>query len=289
MLTQEKKSANITVNSRKLRIDFHVHLGVYTYHQPWVTEWMLQTHPQGYEEYIRRYNDPEEFEELLTAEGVDYACILAELSHVTTGICTNDQVREFCRNSKRLIPFCDINPHLHTSLDYELRIKVEEQGFRGVKLYPTYQHYYLNDPRMYPLYHTAQELDIPVLIHTGSSVFKGSRLKYGDPLHLDDVAADFPSLKLVMAHSGRGFWYDRAFFLSKLHANLYMEISGLPPAKLMTYFPELARNTDKVIFGSDWPGMPLIRSNMDAVANLPLPAAGVENILGGNAAKLLHL
>lgn len=275
--------------SRKLRIDFHVHLGLYTFHQPWVTEWMLQTHPVGYEEYIRRYNDPGAFEELLEAEGVDYACILAELSHITTGVCTNEQVKAFCQGRPRLIPFCDMNPHLHTDLGDALRRKVEDEGFRGVKLYPTYQHYYLNDPRMYPLYQAAQELRVPILIHTGSSVFKQARLKYGDPLHLDDVASDFPQLNLVMAHSGRGFWYDRAFFLSRLHANLYMEISGLPPSKLMTYFPELAHNTDKVIFGSDWPGMPAIRRNMDAVAGLPLPPEGVEKILGGNAAKLLRL
>ena len=272
-----------------LRIDFHVHLGVYTEHKPWVTEWMEKSHPVGYQEYIRRYSDPAAFEELLAQQGVDYACVLAELSHVTTGICTNEQVREFCRGSKRLIPFCDVNPNLFTHLGRELRHKVQVEGFRGVKLYPTYQHYYLNDPRMYPLYQEAQELGVPVLIHTGSSVFQGSRLKYGDPLHLDDVATDFPELTLVMAHSGRGFWYDRAFFLSRLHKNLYMELSGLPPAKLMGYFPELARNTDKVIFGSDWPGMPFIKENMDAIGLLPLPAAGVENILGGNAARILRL
>lgn len=278
-------------NSRKLRIDFHVHLGVYTYHKPWVTEWMKESSPDpaGYDAYINRYNDPDAFEELLASEGVDYACVLAELSPVTTGVCTNEQVQAFCKGRKKLIPFCDINPHLHTDLGRELRTKVEVEGFRGLKLYPTYQHYYLNEPRIYPLYQAAQDLGIPVLIHTGSSVFKGSRLKYGDPLHLDDVATDFPSLNLVMAHSGRGVWYDRAFFLSKLHANLYMEVSGLPPSRLMTYFPELARNTDKVVFGSDWPGMSHIRRNMDDIVRLPLPAAGVENILGGNAAKLLNL
>jgi len=275
--------------TRKLRIDFHVHMGVYTYHQPWVTEWIKQSHPVGYEDYIKHYNDPGAFEELLTSEGVDYACVLAELSHITTGVCTNEQVRDFCRGRSRLIPFCDINPYIYTNLGNELRQKVENEGFRGLKLYPTYQHYYLNDQRMYPLYQAAQDLDIPVLIHTGSSVFKGSRMKYGDPLHLDDVAVDFPKLKLIMAHSGRGFWYDKAFFLSRLHANVYMEIAGLPPAKLLTYFPELARNTDKVIFGSDWPGMPRIKQNMETVRKLPLPVEGIEDILGGNAAKLLGL
>ena len=275
--------------SRKPRIDFHVHMGVYTYHHPWVTEWMMQTHHEGYEDYINRYNDPGAFEEFLSLEGVDYACVLAELSHITTGVCTNEQVREFCRGRSRLIPFCDVNPYIFTDLGDELRHKVEDEGFRGLKLYPTYQHYYLNDQRMYPLYQAAQELGIPVLIHTGSSIFKGSRIKYGNPLHLDDVAVDFPNLKLVMAHSGRGFWYEKAFFLSKMHANIYMEVAGLPPSKLLTYFPELARNTDKVIFGSDWPGMPNIGRNMDAISKLPIPAEGVENILGGNAAKLLRL
>lgn len=270
-------------------IDFHVHMGRYAFHNPWVTEWMKQAHPVGYEEYIDRYDDPGAFEELLSAEGVDHACVLAELSHATTGVCTNEQVRDFCRGRTRLIPFCDVNPHLFTDLGDELRRKVEKEGFRGLKLLPTYHHYYLNNPRMYPLYQEAQDLGIPVLIHTGSSVFKGTRMKYGDPLHLDDVAVDFPRLSLVMAHAGRGFWYDRAFFLSKLHPNVYMELSGLPPAKLMTYFPELDRITEKVVFGSDWPGMPWIRRNMEAIRELPLPAEGVENILGGNAARLLKL
>ncbi len=145
-----------------------------------------------------------------------------------------------------------------------------------MKLYPSYQHYYPNEQRMYPLYQAAQDLGIPVLFHVGSSVFRGTRMKYCDPLHLDDVAVDFPELNLVMAHAGRGFWYDRAFFLAKLHANVYLEISGLPPSKLMTYFPELDRLTEKVIFGSDWPGMQWIRRNMEAIGKLPLPAEGVE-------------
>lgn len=275
--------------SHKPRIDFHVHMAIYESMQPWVLEWIKKALPPGEDDYLERYDDPGAFEELLTAEGVDYACVLAELCPITTGNCTNEQVREFCRGRSRLIPFCDISPNLFTHLGDELRRKVENEGFRGLKLYPTYQHFHLNDQRIYPLYQAAQELGIPVLIHTGSSIFQGARIKYGNPLDLDDVAQDFPDLVLVMAHSGRGFWYDEAFFLSKLHPNLYMELSGLPPAKLMTYFPELARNTDKVIFGSDWPGGNTIKKNMETIRGLPLPAEGVENILGGNAAKILKL
>ncbi len=139
------------------------------------------------------------------------------------------------------------------------------------------------------LYAKAQELHIPVMIHTGSSVFKGARLKYGDPLHLDDVAVDFPDLTLLMVHSGRGFWYDRAFSLTILHANLYMEIAGLPPHKLLDYFPELERVADKVIFGSDFPGVPDIGRNIEAIRGLPLQAETKEKILGGNAARILGM
>ena len=274
---------------KRLRVDFHVHMASYGFMQPWVTEWIRKSNPAGFEDYLGRYSDPGAFEELLAAEGVDYACVLAELSHVTTGVCSNEQVAGFCRGRSRLIPFCDLNPYLHTDLRDELRRKVEKEGFRGVKLYPTYQHYHLNEPRIYPLYRAAEELGIPVLIHTGSSLFKGARIKYGDPIQLDDVANDFPRLNLVMAHSGRGLWYDRAFFLSKLHPNLYMELSGLPPGKLMSYFPELPRLSEKVIFGSDWPAMPRIRRNMEAVAALPFTQEGAAAVLGGNAARLLGL
>ncbi|MCL2121774.1 MAG: amidohydrolase family protein [Clostridiales bacterium] len=275
--------------TRKLRIDFHVHMSIYHPFQPEALAWFKKTLPAGDEDYLERYSDPGAFEELLTAEGIDYACVLAELNPVTTGICSNEQVRDFCRGRSRLIPFCDVSPHVYMHLGEELRRKVEDEGFRGLKLYPTYQHYYLSDPRMYPLYRVAQELGIPVLIHTGSSVFPQSRIKYGNPIDVDDIAQDFPELVLVLAHSGRGVWYDEAFFMSRRHPHVFMEISGLPPGKLMTYFPELDRNTDKVIFGSDWPGISMIGQNMATIQSLPLTAEGIDRILGGNAARILNL
>jgi predicted TIM-barrel fold metal-dependent hydrolase len=198
-------------------------------------------------------------------------------------------VAELCSQVECLIPFCNLNPFLVADLATELDRYVTEAGFRGLKLYPTYQHFYANDSRLYPLYAKAQELGIPVMIHTGSSVFRGARLKYGDPLYMDDVAVDFPELNLLMVHSGRGFWYDRAYFLAKLHPNVYMEISGLPPQKLLDYFPELERVADKVIFGSDWPGMPYIGRNIEIIRGLPLQEETKDKILGGNAARILGM
>jgi hypothetical protein len=232
---------------------------------------------------------PEGVTRYLGENGVDYAVALAEISPITTGVLSNEAVVELCQEVDCLIPFCSINPFLVADLAGELERYVTDLGFRGLKLYPTYHHFYANSSRMYPLYAKAQELGIPVMIHTGSSIFRGARLKYGDPLYMDDVAVDFPELTLLMVHSGRGFWYDRAYFLARLHANMYMEIAGLPPQKLLNYFPELERVADKVIFGSDWPGMPHIGRNIEIIRGLPLREETKEKILGGNAARILGI
>jgi predicted TIM-barrel fold metal-dependent hydrolase len=269
-------------------IDFHMHAGYYQDVHPWVAEWMGEQ-VEDLEAFFNEVLTPEGIERFLDESGVDFAVALAELSPITTGTMPNEGVLDLCREVDRLIPFCNINPFLVADLAGELERYVSQLGFRGLKLYPTYQHFYANDNRLYPLYAKAQELGIPVMIHTGSSIFKGARLKYGDPLYMDDVAVDFPALKLLMVHSGRGFWYERAYFLAKLHANLYMEISGLPPQKLLDYFPELERVADKVIFGSDWPGMPHVGRNIETIRGLPLREESKEKILGGNAARILGL
>jgi len=142
---------------------------------------------------------------------------------------------------------------------------------------------------MYPLYAKAQELGLPMMVHTGSSVFKGARIKYGDPLFLDDVAIDFPELNILMAHSGRPFWYQQAFWMARRHANVYMEVSGLPAKNLLEYFPRLEELADKVVYGSDWPGNPDLRRNPDAIRALPISEEAQRAILYGNAARILKL
>ncbi len=269
-------------------IDFHFHAGLYHEYHPWVIEW-IRTQMEEPEAFIQEVMTPAGIIRYLDDSGVDYAVALAELSPITTGVLSNEEVAEFCQGNDRMIPFCSINPFLVADLAAELERYVTEMGFRGLKLYPTYHHFYANSNRIYPLYAKAEALGIPVMVHTGSSVFKGARLKYGDPLYMDDVAVDFPGLTLLMVHSGRGFWYDRAYFLAKLHANLYMEIAGLPPQRLLEYFPELERVADKVIFGSDWPGMPYIKRNIEIIRDLPLKEETKEKILGGNAARILGI
>jgi hypothetical protein len=188
-----------------------------------------------------------------------------------------------------LVPFASINPFVVNDLDAELVRLVDEFNFRGIKVYPVYHHHYANDPRMYPLYGRAQELGLPMMVHTGSSIFKGARIKYGDPLHLDDVAVDFPDLNILMAHSGRPFWYDQAFWMARRHENVYMEVSGLPAKKLLTYFPRLEMIAGKVVYGSDWPGNPDLTRNVRAIQTLPISEEAKQAILYGNAARILKL
>jgi predicted TIM-barrel fold metal-dependent hydrolase len=271
-----------------LVIDFHLHIGYYHEVHPWVIEWM-KNEIQDPEAFFTELLTPEIFVQYLRENGVDYGVALAEYSPITTGTLSNEAVAEFCQGIDCLIPFCNINPFLVGDIAGELERCVSELGFRGLKLYPTYHHFYVNSNRLYPLYAKAQELGIPVMIHTGSSVFHGARIKYGDPIYIDDVAVDFPDLTLLMVHSGRGFWYDRAYFLAKLHANVYMEIAGLPPQKLLDYFPEIEKVADKVIFGSDWPGMPYIGRNIEMIRELPLKDETKEKILGDNAARILGI
>ncbi len=270
-------------------IDFHVHLARYNSMTPSYMDLLRRQWGDDWEEQTLPYATPEGFLGLLDECGIDYAVILAELAPITTGIADNELVSEFCRASHRLIPFASINPFTSPRPAEELERLVVDHNFRGLKLYPTYQHYYPNEARIYPVYAKAQELGIPVLLHVGSSVFVGARLKYGDPLFLDDVAVDFPQLVLIQSHSGRPFWYDRAFALARLHENVYMEVAGLPPQRLLDYFPELEKLAHKVIYGSDWPGVPTIRENVLAIRKLPVGEEAKELILGGNAGRMLGI
>jgi len=118
-----------------------------------------------------------------------------------------------------------------------------EWGTCGLKLYPTYNCFYPNDNMVYPVYVAAERLQIPVMVDTGSSVFAGSRLKYGDPVYLDDMAVDFLRPSQLITYGGRPFWYDQAMALATLHPNVYVEVgcrlSACPPttAEVTTSWP----------------------------------------------------
>jgi predicted TIM-barrel fold metal-dependent hydrolase len=131
-------------------------------------------------------------------------------------------------------------------------------------------------------------MGIPVLFHTGSSVFRHARIKYGNPLFFDDVAQDFPRLNIILAHGGRGPWYDEAMTMVRLHRNVSIDVTGLPVRKLPQYFPDIDRFSDSFLFGTDWPQV-VIKDSIAKFSAIGLSGNSREKILGGNAARLLRL
>ena len=269
-------------------IDFHTHFPRPELMNPTALNFIAAVNPDFRAKMEDFCNNPELFTSYLKTQGIKYAVVLPEYAPATSASLSTEAIMELCHGKDMLIPFASLNPNTHPDMAAKLEFYVKECGIKGLKLLPSYQFFYPNEPILYPLYTKAQELGIPIVFHIGSSMFKGTRLKYCDPIYLDDVAVDFSDLKLIMAHSGRGFWYEQCFSLSRLHKNVYMDITGLPPQKLLSYFPELDKNGDKVIFGSDWPGVPTdIKQNIEVIKSLPLSDRTIEAILYGNANKIL--
>jgi predicted TIM-barrel fold metal-dependent hydrolase len=160
-----------------------------------------------------------------------------------------------------LIPFGSIDPRRGVAGVRAARRLVEQHGVRGFKFHPSLQDFVPNDRAAYPLYAELESLGVPALFHTGQTGIgsglpggRGIKLRYADPMLLDDVAADFPGLTIIMAHPSVP-WQDAAIAVAQHKANVYIDLSGWSPK----YFPPQlvhAANTllaTKVLFGSDYP------------------------------------
>ena len=138
------------------------------------------------------------------------------------------------------------------------------------------------------IYRRAEEKGLPVMVHTGTSIFPGARCKYGHPMELDDVAIDFPDLPIIMAHGGRPLWVNEAFFILRRHKNVWLDLSGIPPRKILHYFPRVEEVADRVLWGTDWPS-PGVRGpgdNLDQFLQLGLPDRFKEQVAVENSLKL---
>jgi predicted TIM-barrel fold metal-dependent hydrolase len=160
-----------------------------------------------------------------------------------------------------LIPFASIDPHKGRRGVEEARRLIAEHGVRGFKFHPNLQGFFPNDRLAYPLYEVIAEARLPALFHTGQSGVGaglpgggGIRLKYSNPMHVDDVAVDFPELKIVLAHPSFP-WQDEAISVALHKPQVSIDLSGWSPR----YFPpQLVRHAntllrEQVLFGSDYP------------------------------------
>jgi uncharacterized protein len=237
---------------------------------------------------------PAAMDEYFAAEGADHVLLFAEYSPKSTGIQPIEDLLPLVEfNPARFRPVANLNPHLHYPVAAELA-RQASLGAVACKIHPVHGGFDPADRMLYPAYSWAEERRLPVIVHCGSSTFSGSVNAYGEPALLDPVFRDFPDLTVVLAHGGRGWWYDQAAFLSLVRRNVWLEVSGLPPQRLPDYYgPVLPRLAAKMIFGTDWPGVPGVQRNARSLQKVLLEAgssaADIAAALGGNAARVFGL
>jgi predicted TIM-barrel fold metal-dependent hydrolase len=237
---------------------------------------------------------PAAIDEHFAAQGVDHVLLFSEYSPKATGIQPIEDLLPLVEASPgRFRPVACLNPHLHYPVARELARQVS-LGAVACKIHPVHGGFEAGDRMLYPAYAWAQEHGLPVIVHCGTSTFAGSTNAYADPVLLDPVLRDFPGLTVVLAHGGRGWWYDQAAFLALMHPQVWLEVSGLPPRRLPDYYGSALRRLGaKMIFGTDWPGVPGVAANARAVEKVLLEAGAtpgdVAAALGGNAAAVFGL
>jgi predicted TIM-barrel fold metal-dependent hydrolase len=209
----------------------------------------------------------------------------------------NEEIAEAAAaNPDVLIPFASLDPAKGRAAARQARRLVAEFGVRGFKFHPSVQAFYPNDRAAYVLYEAIEEAGVPAVFHTGQTGIGagvpgggGIRLKYSNPLFIDDVAADFPGMPIIMAHPSFP-WQDEALAVATHKPLVHIDLSGWSPK----YFPpQLVRYAnsllqDKVMFGSDYPMITPDRWLSD-FAKLDIKPEVRPKILKLNAARLLGL
>lgn len=276
-------------------IDFHVH--------PLLVREMIARHPElarAAREIFFIGNNFQPLQTLLLeldVAGLQRAVVLPVETHRTRGlsIYTNEQIAELVSMSDRLIGFASVDPLVTGSPD-RLAHAVQNLGLRGLKLHPSAQEFYPNDPVVYPLYEQAAGLGIPILFHTGLSWQPKARLKYAHPSHFEDLAADFPNLNVVLAHLGWP-WVIDAVALALKYPNVHLDTSALyfdNPRHFLRYamthqvplsvFEHSLRH--QLVFGSNYPRVE-IKNMAQEIRQLGFSEACLELVFDQNARRLL--
>ncbi len=275
-------------------IDIHIHIQPLHLFKPQALE-LIKRGRRDFAEIERFVADPREFLKFLDGIGVERAGLINYVSPEVIGFPpeVNDWIASYCVAAPdRLIAFGSVHPRFVLDAGAEVD-RLAKLGIRGLKIHPSHQVFSPNSYRngfgpLAAVYERAQANRMPVMIHTGTSIFPGARNVHAQPMLADDVSIDFPNLVVILAHGGRPLWMNEAFFLVRRHKNMYMDISGIPPQKLLEYFPRLEEIADKVLWGTDWPGpgVPEIRVNLERFQALPLKEETRRKILYDNAARL---
>jgi predicted TIM-barrel fold metal-dependent hydrolase len=274
--------------------DAHIHVQPWWEMKPGVLEVMTRGRPDV-DELQKIMKSPTHLLRRLDADGIDRAVLVNYPSPDLMGFGhkVNEYVTEYCGAAPdRLIPMGGVHPRFAEDAGAEVR-RAAGLGVRALKIHPPHMgvepNAYLHGmDALRAIYEEAQRLRLPVMIHTGTSIFPGARSRAGEPMAVDDVAVDFPDLTIIIAHGGRPLWMEQAFFLVRRFPRVYMDVSSIPPRSILRYFPRLVEIADKVLYGSDWPapGVLSMAKNLRDFRALGLPAEAQAKILEDNARKL---
>ena len=274
--------------------DCHIHISPLEMFKPQALA-LMRAKRENFAQIEEFCRSPKAFLKFMDAAGVDRAVLINYVAPEVIGF--TDGVNQFVFNyakehPRRLLSCGSLHPRHSSNIlsDVEQLVRL---GIRMIKIHPPHQLLFPNDylrgvSELEIIYRAAEANGIPVMFHTGTSIFPGARNKYGDPMYLDDVAVDFPKMRILLAHGGRPLWMETAFFLVRRHPNVYLDISGIPPKSLLSYFPRLEEIASKTLFGTDWPGpgVPDIRRNLDDFRRLALTPAVQEQILSKTALEI---
>jgi predicted TIM-barrel fold metal-dependent hydrolase len=242
-------------------------MAIDTHSQLWTKE-AIESFPremaEGYKNMFKDIGFPKMEDAIKDMDdaGVEQSVVVAVDAETTFHYkVSNDLVAESVKKFPgRLIGFASIDPNKGVLGVDELSRAVKGLGLRGLKILPHLVKMSADDPRMYPLYETAQDLGIPVLFHMGTQFHAGTKLKYCRPLAVDEVAVDFPRLKLVIAHFGFPWFYETIAVVQR-NPNVFFNIAGWAPRHI---HPDVIRYMSgplkgRALFGSDYPLITRVR------------------------------
>lgn len=241
---------------------------------------------------------PDELLRLMDEEGIERAALVNYVAPDVIGF--DESVNEWVSgyvsgHGDRLVAVGSVHPQRTRDARGETSRLFDELGIRMLKIHPPHQVFAANaylegDEALAAIYRTAQERGRPVMIHTGTSVFPRARNRYADPIAADDVAVDFPRLPIVLAHAGRPLFMETAVFLARRHPNVHLDLSGIPPKKLLEYLPRLEELSGRCLWGTDFPspGVASMEKNVQDFLALPLSEEAKRRILFDNAAALIR-
>jgi len=275
--------------------DVHVHVQPWRQLKPAVMEAMRRGKEDHWDFLLQLMDDPKILLDVMDRSGIWRVGIVNYPSPDLMGFddSTNTFAARYAEaDPERIMPYGGVHPRFAGDVEAGVD-ELLEFGIRCLKIHPSHQLLPANAHTqglrtLGRIYKRCEDRGLPVMVHTGTSIFPGARNKFGNPMELDDVAIDFPDLTIVMAHGGRPLWMDEAFFILRRHPNVYLDVSGIPPLKLTEYFPRLTEIGDRVVWGTDWPspGVRDLKQNLTQFLSLDLPPALTTAVTRDNPLKL---